>query len=434
MQPKSLLELTSQYFVENVDHVPFWLALTPKKGLLYIFSSEKFSDPKPCHLLITKIVISEDSSDEIASQNIIPSSTDQIPIWSLECLSCFRREICWPLAERLIQKNWIFLVYSFKQNIIKKNLLLPTMAYTLALRKPWSFYFLYSKIVDRLQRNTFSKIFSQILLSNIEDKLDLLEKLIKVGEKLKENYKEMEMDLVKACTVKGVKFSEFRSVMLLNPATSNLSLCSHRILLHSFMQGNTEIFLHIASKYPETLEIFERPDHIPFLLGTSPEIAKFLSLNLPESLRMLHFWLASLEKSDFISVQNILKMDITNLYRVQPMVEFFSRTKVLHLFYDVWYRNLENQILKKGRNFCLTSFFAIVRCLDEYNMSIQEVGNRFCDLFLKQESAVGDMDFWYQDLCHVAEKVIFILVKYGFTFTGKFPQINDLFTRNIIIL
>ncbi|CAD5119773.1 DgyrCDS8367 [Dimorphilus gyrociliatus] len=433
-QPISLLEQSAQCYLDNAKSIPFWLALKPKTGLLYIFMDKKFKDLIYCYEAIWKLTPPEDSWEEISTQMI---GENDHPWDYLGCSRCFRLKICWPITKRLIDRNWIFLINTFTERVTRQNLLIPSFVYALMERKHWSFYYIFKRITNEQSENTLTQVFTQILNSNLKDKFELLHELLNVEDKLQIHNKGLELDIMKACTERDVRLEDFKSVLSLGDCISDSTSHIIRIALSSFRQRNAEIFIYILNKHPEIIQIFFEIEQVEFLLSTASEIIEYLLDKNPNIIAVLDYWLSNeIKKYEYGNYNNtnILKRDLRNLYKVQVLISYFSNKTTIYELYDIWFDNVRRQFAKtKSKGYFLPCLVTIVKCLDKYGLSMEEPGNRFCYWIFKQKSSIDNIDFWHLDICCITERVLYTFLKYGYTFTGDLSIYFEEFSSGVLL-
>lgn len=422
--PKSLLELASESFLQSYDTIPFPLLLRPKTGLLTIFTHEKFKAPRAfCQALAKAPAQTHYREGPIRWSGKNCTSYDASYLRKhCKCLKCYRTKIYWPIIRRLIDRGWPDMIRFFNSRISDQKLLLPSLVYCLATKNWYCFYQIYRTYcnVKTNHDNTLTKLFSLILKMERNDKYEVIDDLLEFVDELQNNYNELKFSIVRALTERDIQLDDFLRVS---------SMCSNSFktfpnlkttAISSFKRGNSQIFFHAIQSQPKLIKIFCKAKNLKYFLDTSKEILEFFLTIYPNLLYKLNNWLINSNRSR--RVASILEKDLRNLHEFKAFKEFFSRNNTIYNLFDIWFRNMKNMHSNRmTSDYYFSAVFTIIKCMDEYNLSVQEPGNKFCNWFFEQITDHKGTIFSKSNSYSVADKVLHIFIEHGYVFTGKLP-------------
>lgn len=422
--PKSLMELASESFLGSCKTIPFPLLLRPRTGLLTIFTKEKFKEPRAfCQALAKAPSQTHYREGPIRWSGKNCTSYDACYLREhFKCLKCYRTKIYWPVVRRLIDRGWPDMIRFFNSRISDQKLLLPSLVYCLVSKNWYCFYQIYRTYcyIKSNHGNTLTELLSIIMKMNKKEKIEIIDDLLEIIDELQNNYNEIKFSVVRALTERDIEVDDFLRVSSMCSCFLKTSSNLKTTAISSFKRGNSKIFFHAIKSRPKLIKMFYKPKHLKYFLDTSKEILEFFLSTQPELLFRLNNWLISDRR--YKDVTLILEKDLRNLHELNIFREFFSTKNTMYKLFDFWFQNMQSMHQKRmTSDYYFSTLYTIIKCMDEYGLSVQEPGNKFCKWFFEQVNDPKGTIFSKSNSYSVADKALHIFIEHGYVFSENLP-------------
>lgn len=437
--PMSLIHQSTERFFNSVRQIDFWLAIEPSNGLLVHFLSAKYKSSKYFDLVLDKLDTSGKPAFLMACYGDIFSNdeerlhfckVEEFPKNKFKCLRFFRLSIWWPIIRGLVDRNWAnsidkFLIklQLFNKYQWKSKMIVSTLVYSLLKKRLHVFEHVLRSNCSISKSSLLSKIFQLILRLKDEKKIEIFRFLLYRFYRPPFEGEGPPLTVLKACTQQGISIKDFLEVAIFPTDTiKKLSVIRH-LLISSYINGNSQIFLYLISLEPSLKRMFKDSFLWEWLIEKPPEIISYLVNEIPDILEWIDDYLSGRTPNNLI-LTSLLSKDIRNLLKVKIFVDYFSRTNTLYRLFNIWQKNLELQFEKNMEsNFHIFTFYNIIKILDEYGLSIKKPADLFCYWFFLQFCTTFNDQTKLRMCRNLALRILPIFIEYGYTYQGVLPPL-----------
>ncbi|CAD5119772.1 DgyrCDS8366 [Dimorphilus gyrociliatus] len=272
----------------------------------------------------------------------------------------------------------------------------------------------------KTRSNSLTELFSLILRMKKDYKFEMIDDLLELVDELQHNYDGIRFSIIRALTERDIALDDFIRVPSMFSSFLNIIPSLKTTAISSFKRGNSQIFFYALKSRPKLIKLFYKTKNLKYFIETSPEIIEFFINIHPDLLTRLDDWLCGFNRIKYKT--SILEKDLRNLYKVQIFKEFFSRRDTTYKLFDIWFKNMQSMHSKRmTSDYYYPTLYTIIKCMDQYGLSVEEPGNRFCIWFFEQITETKSTIFSWSNAYNVADKVLHIFIEHGYVFTGNLP-------------